>query len=151
MARQFKALLEAYIVERMPDFVSKVNQRFTDKIPGDFLEVRAFPESLFHLRPDDTMMPNMQEDRMAFPRIANRQWISPEHSSLVLYASDRVTIYPFRENGRILGSRIADYLAADDTVKVGTAYGGLVIKPDAIMKGQLDIIMSKNPQWYCQL
>jgi len=143
IARQFKALLEAAIIQSLPGFVERVNQRFIDKIPGDFLEVRAFPESLFHLRPDDTMMPNMQEDRMAFPRVADSQWISPEHSSVVFYASGSVTIYPFKEGGRILGSRIADYLAADETVISGKSYGSLVIKPDAIRKNQLDIIIAK--------
>jgi hypothetical protein len=143
MANRFKASLEAYVIEHMPDFVNRVNQRFSKKIPGDFFEIRAFPESLFHLRPDDTLMPNMQEDRMPFPRVANDQWISPEHSSLVLYASDSVTIYPFRETGRVLGSRIADYLAVEDATNAGKAYGSLVIKPDAIRKKQLDILMSK--------
>jgi hypothetical protein len=143
MANQFKALLESHVIERIPGFVEKVNQHFVKKIPGKFLEIRAFPESLFHLRPDDTVMPNMQEDRMAFPRIANEQWISPKHSSLILYASDDVKIYPFKSNGRILGSRIANYLAVKDTVNNGKSYGSLVIKPDAIRKKQLDIIMTK--------
>lgn len=143
MARKFKTLLEAYIMERLPSFVEKVNRHFSKKIPGNFFEIRAFPESLFHLRPDDTMMPNMQEDRMPFPRVANDQWISTEHSSIVLYASDSATVYPFRNEGRILGSRIADYLAIDDTINAGIAYGSIVIKPDAIRKKQTDIIMSK--------
>lgn len=143
MARQFKGALEALVIERLPDFVKRVNQYFSKEIPGEFFEIRAFPESLFHLRPDDTVMPNMLEDRMAFPRIANDQWISPEHSSLVLYASDSVTIYPFKVNGRVLGNRIADYLAVDDTVRAGKTYGSLVVKPDAIRKKQLDIIMTK--------
>ncbi len=143
MAHKFKVSLEACIIERMPSFVEKVNQRFAKKIPGNFLETRAFPESLFHLRPDDTLMPNMKEDRMPFPRVGNDQWISPEHSSLVLYVADTVTIYPFKENGRILGSRIAEYLAMGEMDYIGRSYGGLVIKPDTIKKKQLDIVMAK--------
>ncbi|HLP86318.1 MAG TPA: hypothetical protein VK153_00345 [Candidatus Paceibacterota bacterium] len=143
MAYQFKSILEKYIIEHMPYFVKNVNNIFAKKIPGNFLEIRAFPESLFHLRPDDALMPNMQEDRMPFPRIANDQWISPEHSSFILYKSEDVNIYPFKENGRILGSCISEFLAVDDTVDIGTSYGSLVIKPDAIIKKQLDIIMTK--------
>lgn len=143
MAYQFKAILEKYICEHMPSFVGKVNQLFDKKIPGNFLEIRAFPESLFHLRPDDSLMPNMQEDRMPFPRVANDQWISPEHSSLILYKSNDVNIYPFKEDGCILGSRIADFLSVDDAINVCKAYASLVIKPDAIVKKQLDVIMVK--------
>ena len=143
MAHRFKSILEEYVIEYMPNFVEKVNHLFDKKIPGNFLEIRAFPESLFHLRPDDALMSNMREDRMPFPRIANDQWISTEHSSFILYKSDSVTIYPFRENGRILGSDILEFLAVDDAVNTGMSYGSLVIKPDAISKKQLDIIMTK--------
>lgn len=143
MAHQFKSMLEEYVIKHMPNLVEKVNNLFDKKIPGNFFEIRAFPESLFHLRPDDALMPNLKEDRMPFPRIANDQWISTEHSSFVLYKSDEVTIYPFKENGRILGSRILDFLLVDDAVNTGMSYGSLVIKPDAISKKQLDIIMAK--------
>lgn len=142
-ACEFKRQLEAYVIEHIPGFVEKVNRGFSKKIPGNFFETRAFPESLFHLRIDGTMMPNMQVDRAPFPRVFNDQLISPDHSSLILYASESVTIYPFKKDGRILGSRIADYLAVDDMMNTGKTYGSLVIKPDAIRKKQLDIIMTK--------
>lgn len=143
MACGFKRQLEAYIVEHISGFVEKVNRNFSKKIPGNFFEIRAFPESLFHLRIDGTMMPNMQVDRAPFPRVFNDQLISPDHGSLILYASESVTIYPFKKDGRVLGSRIADYLAVDDTMNTGKTYGSLVIKPDAIRKKQLDLIMTK--------
>jgi nucleoside diphosphate kinase len=143
MANQFKKMLEDYLIENIPSFIEKVNANFSKKIPGDFLEIRAFPESLFHLRPDDAMMHNMQEDRMPFPRIANDQWISTEHSSFVLYSTDEVSIYPFKEKGRILGLYIDDFLKVDDSGNTGVSYGSLVIKPDAIKKKQLDIILTK--------
>ena len=143
MANQFKIMLETYVIEHIPNFVKKINHRFSKKIPGSFFEIRAFPESLFHLRPDDSVMPNMQEDRMAFPRVANNQWIGPEHNSLVLYKSDDVSIYPFKKDGRILGSFIADFLGTDNPINAKKSYGSLVIKPDAIKKNQLDIIMTK--------
>lgn len=143
IAREFKKQLEANVIEHMSGFVEKVNMGFSKKIPGSFFETRAFPESLFHLRIDGTMMPNMQVDRAPFPRIFNDQLISPDHASLILYASDSATIYPFKKDGRVLGSRIADYLAIDDAMNKGKTYGSLVIKPDAIRKNQLDIIMTK--------
>lgn len=143
LAQHFKELLETRIQTLVPGFVQEVNSRFVKKLPGDFLEVRAFPESLFHLRPDDTLMPNMRLDWMPFPRIADAQWISPEHSSLILYKDASVSIYPFKEDGRVLGSRIAKYLSASTVLGAGKSYGSLVIKPDAIKKKQLDIIMAK--------
>lgn len=143
LAQGFKKSLEARIIERIPAVMSKVNENFRKKIPGDFLEIRAFPESLFHLRPDDTVMPNMQEDRMPFPRIADDQWIGTAHSSVIMYKSDAVSIYPFKSNGRILGSSVVEYLQVDDSTVVGKSYGGLVIKPDAIRKQQKDLILAK--------
>lgn len=143
LARGFKAALEARVIERIPGMIDKVDRHFRKKIPGEFLEIRAFPESLFHLRPDDTVMPNMQEDRMPFPRVADDQWIGPAHSSVIMYKSDAVSIYPFKLNGRILGSRIVEYLQMDDSTVVGKSYGGLVIKPDAIRKQQKDLILAK--------
>lgn len=143
MAREFKKQLEACVVEHIPGFVEKVNKGFSKKIPGIFFEIRAFPESLFHLRIDGTMMPNMQVDRAPFPRVFNDQLISPDHGSFILFTSESVAIYPFKKDGRVLGSRIADYLAVDDTLNTGKTYGSLVIKPDAVRKKQLDIIMTK--------
>lgn len=143
MARKFKEQLELYVIEHIPGFVEKVNKGFSKKIPGNFFETRAFPESLFHLRIDGTMMPNMQVDRVPFPRVFNDQLISPDHSSLVLFSRDIATIYPFKKDGRVLGSLIADYLAIDDTLNKGKTYGSFVIKPDAIRKKQLDILMTK--------
>lgn len=143
LARGFQKALEARIAEHIPGFMDKVNENFRKKIPGNFLEIRAYPESLFHLRPDDTMMPSTQEDRMPFPRIADEQWIGPDHSSVVMYGSDTVSIYPFKPDGRVLGSSIATYLQIDDSISTGKSYGGLVIKPDAIRKQQKDLILAK--------
>jgi hypothetical protein len=143
LAHGFKMSLEARLVERIPEAIDTINKTFRKKIPGEFLEIRAFSESLFHLRPDDTIMPNTQEDRMPFPRVADDQWISPAHSSVVMYASDSVSIYPFKPNGRILGCRISEYLRTDDFVVNSNSYGGLVIKPDALRKQQSDLILMK--------
>jgi len=78
-------------------------------IPGDFLEVRAFPESAFHLRPDEHIL-NGAQDRSPFPRIANTQWIDPSHNTHIFYASDDATIHPFRPDGRVLGQSIEDHI-----------------------------------------
>ncbi len=143
LAARFKKLLEERVQILLPDFVDKVNGLFAKKLPGDFLEVRAFPESLFHLRPDDTLMTNMSWDRMPFPRIANAQWISPEHSSLILFRGAAVGIYPFIEDGRLLGEKLARHLLASQTTQLCKSFGSLVLKPDAIRKKQMDIIMQK--------
>jgi hypothetical protein len=143
LAARFKTMIEERIQILLPDFVDKVNSLFAKRLPGDFLEVRAFPESLFHLRPDDTLMSNMMWDRMPFPRIADAQWISPEHSSLILYRGASVGIYPFREDGRLLGEKLAQCLLVSQALQECQSFGSLVLKPDAIRKKQVEIIMQK--------
>lgn len=143
MAEDFKKLLENALLEHTPDFVERIS-RFTGKtIPGNFLEVRAYPESLFNLRPDDVVMQNGAKDRQPFPRIADTQWISPGHASFVLYKTDSATIYPFQSQGRILGEDIDQHIASSEDRERQKSYGGMLIKPDAIENGQVAIIKNK--------
>ncbi len=143
MASRFTSILEQSLVKKIPDFVERVG-RFTDKkIPGGFLEVRAFPESTYNLRPDDVMMEEGIKDRQPFPRIADEQWIGPDHASYILYNSDRSTIYPYVLDGRILGERIASYMESRGDGASEKSYGALLIKPDAIQRNQVSIIREK--------
>ena len=143
MASRFTNILEQSIMEKLPDFVQRV-ARFTDKkIPGGFLEVRAFPESTYNLRPDDVPMEDGIKDRQPFPRIADEQWIGPNHASHILYNSDQSTIYPFQQNGRVLGVDIGTYISSKEEVAREHSYGGIILKPDAINRNQVSIIREK--------
>jgi nucleoside diphosphate kinase len=143
LARQFKANLEARVLLELPILARQVNRYFTKKIPGDFFEIRAFPESLFHLRGEKNIMPTMQEDKEPFPRIFDEQWISPSHSCRILFSkADQISIYPFKKDGQILGSKILEELAMGEQLPK-LSYGAFVLKPDAIEKGFHDFIMVK--------
>lgn len=141
MAANFKQHLESSVIEAIPDFVERVN-RFTSKtIPGDFLEIRAYPESVYNLRPDQVMMEGNILDREPFPQIGDDQWISPEHSSSILYASSESKIYPFKEDGRIIGADIDRYIHAHTNQVMGErAVGAILIKPDALERNQVGAI-----------
>lgn len=114
MAHNFLMSLEDQVVKHLPHLVQTVNERLVRSIPGDFLEVRAFPESTFHLRPDEHIY-NGTQDRSPFPRIANQQWIDPSHNTHIFYASDDATIHPFRSRGQILGQSLEDYIIGNGT------------------------------------
>lgn len=143
MATRFKSMVEQALLHRTPDFVDRI-ARFTEKkIPGNFLEVRAFPESVFNLRPDDVAVPGDGEDRQPFPRIADEQWIGPSHASRVLHAADGAGIYPFAGEGRILGQAIHDYIQSREPGSRSRSYGAVLLKPDAIENNQVAIIKAK--------
>ena len=86
------------------------------------------------------MVPNIKEGRMGLPRICSRQWIDPE---CPLISHDIVTTHPHKEKDRVLGDCTTCHLATPDLTVSTKGYGGLVIKPDAIKKGQVGIIMDK--------
>lgn len=143
MATRFKTMVEQAVLHRLPGFAERI-ARFTEhKIPGDFLEVRAFPESVFNLRPDDVPILGDGKDRQPFPRIADEQWIGQSHASSVLYAADGVGIYPFTSEGRVLGREIHDYMLSREPGPAGRSYGAVLLKPDAIENNQVTIIKEK--------
>lgn|GEM_PF-2410530 len=144
MGRDFKQQIEEAMVKTMPEFVKRINKTMLKRVPGDFIELRAFPESLFHLRPDESKLPDGAEDRAPFPRIADSQWISADHNAHIFYAREGVSIYPFVENGDILGSKIDSHIRSMEKLEQKTtSIGGILLKPDAVESGQLDIIHEK--------
>ncbi len=144
MAHRFKEDLEQSILKAMPGFVERMNGLFTKSIPGELLEVRAFPESLFNLRPDESLLSDGSEDRAPFPRIADDQWISTEHNAQILYASNDISIFPFKEDGEVLGSGIARHIGLlSEQEKRCLSQGGIMLKPDALLSQDIDIIRNK--------
>lgn len=143
MAEGFKSRLEGRLQTKLPEMCERLNKFTSKQIPGDFLEIRAFPQSLFNLRPDDVVMESGTIDRQPFPRIADDQWISPSHASYLLYNSGKADIYPFDLSGRTLGAEIAEYIIASEQESGRKSYGGILIKPDTFEKGQLGIVKQK--------
>ncbi len=144
MAHDFKQQIEETMIKTMPSFVERINRTMLKHIPGDFIELRAFPESLFHLRPDESKLRDGVEDRAPFPRIADSQWISTDHNAYVFYAREDVSIHPFVANGDVLGTKIDSHIRSMEQLEQkNTAIGGILLKPDAIDSGQLDIIHEK--------
>lgn len=147
LANDFKAELEEIISSTMPQFVQNINENFSKKIPGNFFEIRAYPESLFNLRPDEAQLENGNEDRAPFPRIADDQWIDTDHNAYIFYAKNDISIHPFIEGGEILGATIGkhiDELAEQERNKV--SMGGIMLKPDALRTVDLPVIKEKIEQ-----
>lgn len=109
MAKNFKIEIEKRMLNELPQVVARVNTNFKKHIPGNFIEMRAYPECTFNLRPEDLVVDGM-ENRSPFPRIFNDDWISLERNVVVLYSDHRSTIYPFRRNGKKLGQEIQQYI-----------------------------------------
>lgn len=143
LANRFKEELEDAIAYHLPEFRSNVNNFTNKQIPGDFLEVRAYPESLFHLRPDQNIMEDGIEDRAPFPRIADDQWLNPNYESFIMYNTEEISIYPFKPNGEILGSAIDEHIYEGELPTGQKSYGGILLKPDAVERGQVSLIMDK--------
>ncbi|MDO4870993.1 MAG: hypothetical protein Q3996_02775 [Candidatus Saccharibacteria bacterium] len=142
MAHGFKDLLEKQLIINNLSFVKKINEYFNKQIPGDFLEIRAYPESLFHLRPDDVAINDGAIDREPFPRIADSQWVGTDTSSIILYENNP-SIYPFREDGIILGNSIHEFIDAIDNQEKSYSLGAFLLKPDAFDREQVDVILDK--------
>lgn len=141
MASGFKNQLESAIIQRIPEFVKRVNHFTRKTIPGDFLEIRAYPESAYNLRPDQVVMENNILDREPFPQIGDDQWISPDHSSSILYTHTGSMIYPFAPNGRVLGQDMHNYILSRSEHTVSEkAVSAVLIKPDAIERNQVGVI-----------
>lgn len=144
LAAGFKAELEDIVMATMPGFAFNVNRHFRKQVPGDFLEVRAYPESLFNLRPDESILPDGSEDRAPFPRIADDQWISTEHNAHIFYARNGVSIYPFDDNGEVLGHNIGTHIdGLAEMERRNLSYGGIMLKPDALRSDDLILIRKK--------
>ena len=87
---------------------------FSKNYPRDFLEVRAFPSSVFNLRPEKITLDDGEVDRTPFPYYM-KDWLDSERNCVVLYRrkDNKEAIYPFDEGGVVLGQRVADEIGWD--------------------------------------
>jgi hypothetical protein len=106
-AEGFRYALEEAIQEMLPSLVEKIRYYFRRKIPGDFIEARAFPPSVFNLKTERIPVGN-SEDRTPFPFYI-RDWVDRDRNCIVLYVKDDPSqfIYPFNPNGFIPGENVA--------------------------------------------
>lgn len=108
-ATGFQGVLESNITSRLPRFVEKISYYFNKKIPGEFLEIRAFPSSVFNLRPEK-IIHGHREDRTPFP-IYLKDWVDTEYNCHILYRrdGDGSLIYPFNPHGYVPGQELTEY------------------------------------------
>lgn len=106
-ATGFKQEIEEQLERTLPGVRDKVNYYFRRDFRGQFIEVRAFPPSVFNLKTERIMIGN-QEDRTPFTFYI-RDWVDLEKNCLVVYCSneqERLT-YPFNPQGTVPGAGIA--------------------------------------------
>jgi hypothetical protein len=104
LADRFKKELIEKILKHLPILAQRVNTNFNKKIEDDFLEVRAFPSSVFNLRPEKLLL-NGSTDRTPFAFYL-KDWIDLSQNCFVMYKTNTSNIYPFGENGTIRGEAI---------------------------------------------
>jgi len=107
-AEGFRTLLEKELQARLPRLVARVSYYFRKSIPGEFIEARAFPASVFNLKTERIPVGNY-EDRTPFPFFI-KDWVDRDRNCLPLYTKGENTerlIYPFNATGYIPGENIA--------------------------------------------
>ncbi len=112
LAQTFTAELTHRIIQSMPDFQKRVNHYFDRNIPGEFIELRAYPPCTFNLRPE-VLNIDCKNDKTPFPFIIE-EWLDLDRNCFVLYSDKNTSnqIYPFNPLGVKLGSSLATYLHA---------------------------------------
>ncbi len=117
-----------------------------DRLPvlsNEHIIINAQPESLFHLRTEAPGLYGESADGMPFPLMMDETWIAEDPNKKVLFASQEASIFPFATNGRVLGSLMERHYAEVKNNTARVNYGGILLKPDAIMNDQADIILDK--------
>jgi ABC-type oligopeptide transport system ATPase subunit len=111
LGSSFKEILVSNINNRLKTVRNRIENFFLKNYPDDFLEVRAYPSSVFNLRPEPLILSNGRVDRTPFAYYL-KDWLDLEKNCMVLYRRDNMspTIYPFDKNGVIRGQRIADFI-----------------------------------------
>jgi hypothetical protein len=106
-ARGLRDEIVRNVTTYLPHWVERMNSYFEKQMSGRFLEIRAFPHSTFHLRPEKIRVNGEVVDNSPFAYYL-KDWIDLEKNCLVLYGNDTATCYPFQENGEIPGQAIKD-------------------------------------------
>ena len=103
----FKRVLEEKIGNSLPKLKAKIDYYFRKSFPGQFIETRSFPSSVFNLKTERIPVMN-SEDRTPFPFYL-KDWVDLERNCLILYSSseDTSSIYPFNPDGIVPGGKIA--------------------------------------------
>lgn len=95
----------------MGDFIARINHNFEKRIPGEFIELRAYPPSVFNLRPEDVLIQG-QIDKTPFP-FPMDDLLRADDNCFVLYAKSSDIdglIYPFNPEGPVLNKRLKDFV-----------------------------------------
>jgi len=107
-AEGFKLELKNEIIAKLPSLAAKVSYYFRKSTINEFIEARAYPSSVFNLRPERILVGDA-DDRTPFPFFI-KDWVDRDRNCLLLYTRSDATnlIYPFILDGMIPGERIAE-------------------------------------------
>jgi hypothetical protein len=98
----------------LQDVRNRIKYYFRKTYPSAFLELRAFPESVFNLRPEKIEVSEGNLDRTPFAYFM-KDWLDIEQNCMIVYTRPdaKDLIYPFGSEGRVLGQAIADEIEWD--------------------------------------
>lgn len=106
-----KRAITTELETHMADFIARINHNFEKKVPGQFIELRAYPPSVFNLRPEEFPVEG-QIDKTPFPFVMD-DILRADDNCFVLYTrgSDiNGMIYPFNPDGPVLNQRLKDFV-----------------------------------------
>jgi hypothetical protein len=98
----------------LQDFTNRIRFNMNKTYPSAFLELRAFPESVFNLRPEKIEVCEGSLDRTPFAYYM-KDWLDLEQNCMIVYTRPdaKDLIYPFSSEGRVPGQAIADEIEWD--------------------------------------
>lgn len=111
MAETLKGEIIQALEYSMPSLVSRINHHFDNNVQGDFLEIRAYPESTFNLRVEELFVDG-KPDKTPFPFILERL-LDMQRNCFLLYVSNTgqdKLIYPLDPEGQRLGEGIKNFI-----------------------------------------
>lgn len=111
LAQHFEQQLMQEVENKFILLGEKVNYYFKKEFPSEFIEIRAYPSCVFHLRPEKIVLKG-KTDRTPFSYYL-QDWVRRDNNCLVLYSKESPSseiIYPFNLDGRVPGQSIADHV-----------------------------------------
>lgn len=103
-SRRFQSEIIKLVHKRLNKFCERFNY-FFDIDLDDFLEIRAFPESLLNVK---LIVVNTKENRRVPIPVYLKSWLT-KYNTQVLYSNKNAKIFPFKPKGIILGERIGKH------------------------------------------
>lgn len=107
-SKEFQSDAIRMMTRTMPEFCNRYNY-FCSSSLENLLEVRAFPESLLHVKL--VRVDTAEHQRVPIP-VYIKSWLT-KYNTHTLFASPDATIYPFKREGIVLGEDIGKHFGLD--------------------------------------